>query len=73
MTDFLRSLDMRTRAFFGGPGLGVVFLVVLIAFGLPVVGRGMDLRGELIAALVILVASVIYAVGRVRRRLSTED
>ncbi|WP_206511544.1 hypothetical protein [Rhodococcus sp. KRD197] len=73
MTNFLRSLDTRTRKFFGGPGLGMVFLVALIAFVLPVVGRGMNLRGELIAALVILVAAVIYAVGRVRRRLASDD
>ncbi|MEW2018666.1 hypothetical protein [Rhodococcus sp. NPDC076796] len=73
MTDLLRSLDTRTRAFFGGPGLGMVFLVALIAFVLPVVGRGMDLRGELIAALAILAAAAIYAVGRVRRRLASED
>ncbi|WP_377449712.1 hypothetical protein [Rhodococcoides fascians] len=72
MVDFLRSLDNRTQAFFGGLGLGMVFLVALIAFVLPVVGRGMDLRGELIAALAILAAAVIYAVDRVRRRLASE-
>lgn len=73
MTALLRSLDKRTRVFFGGPGLGMLLLVALIAFVLPVVGRGLDLRVEVIAALLVLAAAVIYATGRVRRRLASED
>lgn len=69
MVAFLRSLDNRARSFFGGPGLGVLFLVALFAFVLPVVGREWDLSVELVAALLVLVAATVYAVGRVRRRL----
>ncbi|OZC79870.1 hypothetical protein CH282_19655 [Rhodococcus sp. 06-418-1B] len=63
MNDALLRADRRTKDFFGGPGLGVIALVVVVAVAVPVVvsSAGWSTFGA---------AAVVYAVAIVAATLA---
>ncbi len=64
MSDRLRTLDDRTRAFFGGPGIAVLAVVTVFVLVVPGLAKMSGLDG--FGTAVVMAAAAIVMVGAVR-------